>query len=167
MGARGLELIVGARGDPEWGPLILVGFGGVQAEILQDVRLLAPDLTKAAIVAELGKLKSAALLHGFRGSPPLDVAAVMAGGYPVEAVLGGTVASALLVYHDWRACGPISASRSRSRRSGRCAGWRRSRRGGPACGMPIARGLSASRCCARTISTIISARSRPPRIASI
>ena len=78
MGARGLELIVGARNDPDWGPVVLVGFGGVQAEILQDVRLLTPDLTEAAIVAELGRLKSAALLHGFRGSPPLDVAAVAA-----------------------------------------------------------------------------------------
>jgi acyl-CoA synthetase (NDP forming) len=76
MGRRGLELIVGARNDPEWGPLILAGFGGVQAEILQDVRLLAPDLTESAIVAELGKLRSAALLHGFRGSAPLDVKAV-------------------------------------------------------------------------------------------
>ena len=42
MGKRGVELIVGARNDPEWGPIILVGFGGVQAEILQNVRLLPP-----------------------------------------------------------------------------------------------------------------------------
>jgi acyl-CoA synthetase (NDP forming) len=76
MGERGLELIVGARSDPDWGPLVLVGFGGVQAEILKDVRLLAPDLPRAAILAELDLLKSAALLHGFRGSPALDVDAV-------------------------------------------------------------------------------------------
>jgi acyl-CoA synthetase (NDP forming) len=76
MGARGTELIVGARSDPEWGPMILVGFGGVQAELLQDVRLLAPDLTHDAIIAELRLLKSGALLDGFRGSAPLDVDAV-------------------------------------------------------------------------------------------
>ncbi|BAK67177.1 feruloyl-CoA synthetase [Sphingobium sp. SYK-6] len=76
MGARGLELIVGAKNDPQWGPVILAGFGGVTAEILQDVRLLSPDMTKEAIVAELGKLKQAALLHGYRGSPALDVGAV-------------------------------------------------------------------------------------------
>jgi acyl-CoA synthetase (NDP forming) len=76
MGARGIELIVGARNDPEWGAVILVGFGGVQAELLHDVRLLAPDLTHDAIVAELRKLKSAALLDGYRGSPAVDVAAV-------------------------------------------------------------------------------------------
>lgn len=76
MGARGVELIVGARSDPEWGAAILVGFGGVMAEMLHDVRLLPPDLTHAAICAELRKLKSGALLDGFRGSPALDVDAV-------------------------------------------------------------------------------------------
>lgn len=76
MGARGLELIIGAKNDPQWGPVILAGFGGVTAEILQDVRLLTPDLTKDAIVAELLSLKQAALLRGWRGAPALDVAAV-------------------------------------------------------------------------------------------
>jgi acyl-CoA synthetase (NDP forming) len=76
MGRRGVELIVGARQDPDWGPVILVGFGGVTAEILHDVRLLPPDLPPAAIVAELGRLKQSPLLHGFRGSPALDVGAV-------------------------------------------------------------------------------------------
>ena len=76
MGARGLELIIGAKSDPEWGPVILVGFGGVTAEILQDVRLLTPDLPQEAILRELNRLKQAALLHGYRGSPALDVEAV-------------------------------------------------------------------------------------------
>ena len=76
MGARGLELIIGAKNDPQWGPVILAGFGGVTAEILQDVRLLAPDLTRDAIIAELMSLKQAALLRGWRGSPALDVGAV-------------------------------------------------------------------------------------------
>ena len=75
MGARGVELIIGAKSDPEWGPVILAGFGGVTAEIHQDVRLLTPDLTVKAIIAELYKLKGAPLLHGFRGSPALDVEA--------------------------------------------------------------------------------------------
>lgn len=75
MGERGVELIVGARNDPQWGPILLAGFGGVQAEILQDVRLIAPDLPVAGIEAELHLLKSAPLLRGFRGSPPLDVRA--------------------------------------------------------------------------------------------
>lgn len=75
MGKRGIEMIVGARNDPEWGPVVLAGFGGVTAEILQDVRLFTPDLSEAAIIAGLMELKSAALLKGWRGSPALDVAA--------------------------------------------------------------------------------------------
>ncbi|MDF0541059.1 acetate--CoA ligase family protein [Sphingobium sp. H39-3-25] len=76
MGARGVELIIGAKSDPDWGPTILVGFGGVTAEILQDVRLLTPDLPVEAIIRELNLLRSAAILRGFRGSPALDVEAV-------------------------------------------------------------------------------------------
>ncbi len=77
MGAPGVELIVGGRNDPEWGPVVVVGFGGVQAEILKDSRLLAPDANEAEILAELRKLKGAALLEGFRGSPPLDLEALV------------------------------------------------------------------------------------------
>jgi acetate---CoA ligase (ADP-forming) len=75
MGRKGLELIVGAQNDPEWGPVLLVGLGGVLAEALNDVRLLPPELSEAAIVDELYQLKSAALLRGFRGSAALDVEA--------------------------------------------------------------------------------------------
>jgi acetate---CoA ligase (ADP-forming) len=76
MGARGVEMIVGGRHDKEWGPVVLVGFGGVQAEIYQDVRLLAADLDKTSVLAELNRLKGAALLHGFRGSLPVDLEAL-------------------------------------------------------------------------------------------
>ncbi|MFC3215230.1 acetate--CoA ligase family protein [Novosphingobium panipatense] len=76
MGARGVEMIVGGRNDPEWGPVVLAGFGGVTAEILQDVRLFTPDMPVAQIEAELMQLKSAPLLAGYRGSPALDVPAL-------------------------------------------------------------------------------------------
>jgi acyl-CoA synthetase (NDP forming) len=78
MGRRGIELIIGARNDPDWGPVILAGFGGVQAEAMRDVRLLPPNLAIPAIVDELHQLKSAALLRGFRGSPAADVEAAAA-----------------------------------------------------------------------------------------
>ena len=84
MSPRGLELVVGARRDPRWGPVLMVGLGGIWVEALGDVRLMAPDLTEDEIVDELGKLKTAKLLHGFRGSPPADVKAVAA----VAAALG-------------------------------------------------------------------------------
>ncbi|WP_156254929.1 acetate--CoA ligase family protein [Sandarakinorhabdus oryzae] len=76
MGARGTEMIIGARHDPEWGPVVLAGLGGVTAEILQDVRLIAPGLSEDQVIAELLKLKQAPLLTGWRGSPPLDLPAL-------------------------------------------------------------------------------------------
>jgi acyl-CoA synthetase (NDP forming) len=90
MGARGVELIVGARNDPDWGPVILVGFGGVQAEILKDVRLLPADLPRDAIIGELRALKSGALLDGWRGSPALDIGAVADIVVALGRVLRGT-----------------------------------------------------------------------------
>ena len=78
MSPRGLELVVGARRDPRWGPVVMVGLGGIWVEALGDVRLMPPDLTEDEIVEELGKLKTAKLLQGFRGSPPVDVKAVAA-----------------------------------------------------------------------------------------
>ncbi|HUO21671.1 MAG TPA: acetate--CoA ligase family protein [Caulobacteraceae bacterium] len=77
MGEGGIELIVGGRHDPDWGPVILVGFGGVLAEMLQDVRLLPPDLSREDIALELRALKCGALFGGYRGSPALDVDAVV------------------------------------------------------------------------------------------
>jgi len=76
MSKPGVELIIGGRNDPDWGAVVLAGFGGIQAEILHDVRLLPSDLTIEGIVRELNLLKSSALLRGFRGSPALDVIAV-------------------------------------------------------------------------------------------
>ena len=78
MSPNGLELVVGARRDPRWGPVLMVGLGGIWVEALADVRLMAPDLTEDEIVDEIGKLKTAKLLHGFRGSPQVDIKAVAA-----------------------------------------------------------------------------------------
>jgi succinyl-CoA synthetase beta subunit len=76
MGARGLEMIVGAKNDPDWGPVVLAGFGGVTAEILKDVALITPDLGEEQIIAALMGLKNAPLLAGWRGAPALDVQAL-------------------------------------------------------------------------------------------
>jgi acetate---CoA ligase (ADP-forming) len=89
MGRPGIELIVGAENDPDWGPVLLVGFGGVLAEALQDVKLLPPELSVEAIIDELHTLKSGVLLRGFRGSPALDVRA----GADIVHALGALVRS--------------------------------------------------------------------------
>ncbi len=76
MAPKGLELVVGAKRDPNWGPVVLVGLGGVLIEALGDVRLLPADLSEPEIIEELGQLRAAKLLHGFRGSPAVDIEAV-------------------------------------------------------------------------------------------
>lgn len=76
MGRQGLELVVGATRDAAWGAIIMVGLGGIWVEALQDVRLISPAMSRDRIVEELGRLKAARLLHGFRGAPPVDVEAV-------------------------------------------------------------------------------------------
>lgn len=90
MGKRGVELIIGARNDADWGPVILVGFGGVTAELLHDVRLLPIDLPRDAIISELRSLKQGALLDGYRGSPALDIDAVAALIETLGRILAGT-----------------------------------------------------------------------------
>jgi acyl-CoA synthetase (NDP forming) len=75
MSPPGVELIVGARRDPDWGSVLLVGFGGVLAEAFHDVRLLPPEISRERISQELLRMKSGALLRGLRGSPAMDVAA--------------------------------------------------------------------------------------------
>jgi acyl-CoA synthetase (NDP forming) len=73
MAPRGLELVIGARRDPHWGPIVLIGLGGILVEALQDVRLIVPEASEHEIVAELDKLKTSKLLYGFRNMPPADV----------------------------------------------------------------------------------------------
>jgi acyl-CoA synthetase (NDP forming) len=76
MAGKGLELIVGARRDPHWGAVLMLGLGGIWVETLKDVALLPAGAGKGAILDALGRLKGAPLLGGARGAPPVDIAAV-------------------------------------------------------------------------------------------
>lgn len=76
MGERGLELVVGASRDAQWGPILMVGLGGIWVEALGDVQLLPPNLPQAAIIDKLRSLKASKLLTGFRGTPAVDLEAV-------------------------------------------------------------------------------------------
>jgi hypothetical protein len=76
MAKPGIETIVGARRDPQWGPVMLVGLGGIWAEALSDVRILPVGLDEAEIAQEIRALRGAKLLGGMRGAPPADVAAL-------------------------------------------------------------------------------------------
>ena len=76
MSGKGLELMIGAKRDPAWGTVLLLGLGGIWVEALGDVRLLPVDADETQIVEALHKLRTAKLLAGFRGAPPADIEAV-------------------------------------------------------------------------------------------
>ena len=59
MASKGLELIVGARSDPDWGPVLIVGSGGVLAEAMRDIRVLQPDASPEEIVSQFHQLRAA------------------------------------------------------------------------------------------------------------
>ena len=73
--SRGLELIVGAKRDPRFGPVLLVGAGGLYAEIVKDVAVALAPVTEAGAEALLRSLRVAPLLDGARGKPAVDVGA--------------------------------------------------------------------------------------------
>ena len=71
----GVEVIVGCRRDPRFGPVVLVGLGGVHAEILGDTVVALAPVDTADAERLLDGLRGASLLRGARGRPPLAVAA--------------------------------------------------------------------------------------------
>jgi acyl-CoA synthetase (NDP forming) len=68
--------MIGAKRDPDWGTVLLLGLGGIWVETLGDVRLLPVDAEEKEVIEALHKLRTAKLLTGFRGAPPVDTAAV-------------------------------------------------------------------------------------------
>ncbi len=72
----GVEMLMGARIDPQFGPLVAIGFGGVLVELLKDTALLPAPFTPAEATFALNRLKGAALLGGFRGMPAVSVPAL-------------------------------------------------------------------------------------------
>jgi acyl-CoA synthetase (NDP forming) len=73
--ADGIELIVGARRDPRFGPVALVGLGGIYAELLGDVGVALAPLDRGEAMRLLESLQGAALLEGARGRAAVDVGA--------------------------------------------------------------------------------------------
>jgi acetate---CoA ligase (ADP-forming) len=76
MAAPGLELIVGLTRDPQVGPVVLVGLGGILAEALDDVVLGLAPVDRAEALAMIERLRGSRLLDGVRGRPPIDRGAV-------------------------------------------------------------------------------------------
>lgn len=77
MAPAGVELIVGLRRDPQFGPTVLVGLGGIFAEALDDVMIRLAPVSPHEARSMLDELRGARLLHGYRGTPAVDVDAVV------------------------------------------------------------------------------------------
>ena len=77
MAPPGREVILGVSRDPTWGPLLMVGLGGVLVEALGDVALSPVPIDHDAARALLGRLKGAKVLGHYRGAPPADVDALV------------------------------------------------------------------------------------------
>jgi acetate---CoA ligase (ADP-forming) len=73
--SQGLELIVGSKRDPRFGPILLVGAGGLYAEVVKDVAVALAPVSEAAAEALFRSLRVAPLLDGARGRPGVDVRA--------------------------------------------------------------------------------------------
>jgi acetate---CoA ligase (ADP-forming) len=74
----GVEAIVGARSDPLYGPMLLIGAGGVLVELAEDAALRMLPVTAAEVAGMVDGLKLAKLLAGFRGRPAADRATLEA-----------------------------------------------------------------------------------------
>jgi acetate---CoA ligase (ADP-forming) len=77
MAARGREIILGVKRDQTFGPLLMVGIGGVAVEVLKDVALAPVPLRVDEARAMLGRLQGARLLDAHRGVPAGDVEALV------------------------------------------------------------------------------------------
>jgi len=76
MAKAGVEIIIGTLRDQAFGPMVMVGLGGVATELYRDVVYRPAPVAPEEAASMLAELKAAALLDGFRGAPKADVAAL-------------------------------------------------------------------------------------------
>jgi acetate---CoA ligase (ADP-forming) subunit beta len=73
---KGLELIVGSKNDFQFGPMIVLGMGGIGVEIYKDAALRMAPLTTGDVASMVSELKAHKLLSGYRGSEPVNMKAL-------------------------------------------------------------------------------------------
>jgi acetate---CoA ligase (ADP-forming) subunit beta len=76
MAKPGVEVIVGMATDPQFGPVLMFGLGGVWVELLKDVSFKIVPLTRRDAASAISDIRAARLLEGFRGSDPVDKGAL-------------------------------------------------------------------------------------------
>ena len=77
MAKAGTEVIIGAVRDQQFGPVIMVGLGGIFVEVLKDVAFRVAPLTSYDARQMIGALKGKALLSGVRGEPARDIESIV------------------------------------------------------------------------------------------
>ena len=77
MAPAGVEVVIGGLRDPQFGPLVMVGLGGVFVEVLADVAFRICPITRLDAEEMLDELKGAALLRGARGRKPVSREAIV------------------------------------------------------------------------------------------
>lgn len=87
MAPAGVELIVGGLRDPSWGPIVVVGLGGVMAEALADSAVALVPLAVVDVEAMLDSLRGKKMLDGFRNLPRCDRAAIAAAVVAIGRIL--------------------------------------------------------------------------------
>lgn len=73
MARSGVELIIGMNKDPQFGPVIMFGLGGILVEVLKDVSFRLVPLTRRDAAEMIREIKGFALLQGYRGQDPVDI----------------------------------------------------------------------------------------------
>ena len=73
MASPGLEMILGIQRDAAFGPMLMVGLGGIHAEVFRDFALAPAPLSAVQARELLGRLRARALFQGVRGAPPVDI----------------------------------------------------------------------------------------------
>jgi acyl-CoA synthetase (NDP forming) len=73
----GVELLVGGKVDPTFGPMVTFGIGGIHVEIYDDVSFRLAPLTEADAAAMIEEVRGSKLLDGYRGAPPVNRAALI------------------------------------------------------------------------------------------
>jgi len=76
MAKSGVELIIGVNQDPQFGPMIMFGLGGVLVEILKDVSFRLIPLSSYDAAEMVKEIKGSALLKGYRGQEPVNIPAL-------------------------------------------------------------------------------------------
>ena len=71
--AGGVELIVGLQNDPQFGPVIMAGIGGIYTEVFKDVSFRVLPITKEDAISMIDDLRGNKILKGFRGMPPVNL----------------------------------------------------------------------------------------------